>query len=353
MLAPTGLDPAATAAADPSGQFAAALAIGDHLRDALARSASVELGRWSSPGGLVVAGMGGSAVGAVLAGAILTGRASGPILSARGYELPPGTGAASTVLCASYSGNTEETLACFAAAGATGARRVALTSGGELARLAHEQGVPVLPLVGGLQPRAAVAYLLVGVLEVAAACGVGPSLRLELEHGARLLDALTAEWGPAGPDDAESKTLARTLHGTVPVITGMGPTAPVAYRWKCQINENAEWPAFSSELPEADHNEIVGWAGAPGRGPFSAVLLEDRDAHPRLLRRAELTAALIATDAAGVHRVATRGETLVERVLSLVLLGDLVSLYLAVLGGVDPGPVAVIETLKEQLARDA
>jgi len=353
MSTPTPLDAAAVAAVDPTDQIADVLAIGDHLRDAMWKAESADLGSWDSPGGLVVAGMGGSAHGGILARAALADQAGRPILAARGYELPPWTTGDTTVLCASYSGDTEETLAAFEAAGVIGARRVVVTSGGELARLAREEGVPVIPVAGGLQPRAAVGYLFVAVLETAAACGAGPSLRAEVDVAAGHLDDLAREWGPAGDEQGEAKALARALHGTIPVITGTGLTAPVAYRWKTQINENAETPAFSGDLPEVDHNEIVGWGGAAALGRFASVILEDCDAHPRLIRRAELTAELIADQAAGVHRVRSRGETAVERVLSLVLLGDLTSVYLAVLGGTDPGPVDVITALKQRLAEDA
>ena len=158
-----------------------------------------------------------------------------------------------------------------------------------------------------------------------------------------------SEWGPDAPDDALSKSLARGLHGTIPQIAGAGPTASVAYRWKTQINENADMPAFSGELPELDHNEIVGWSGAPDLGRFSAVLLDDSDLHPRARQRIELTRRLIEPRAASVFVVATRGESATARVLSLVLLGDLVSLYLAVLRGIDPTPAEPIDRLKEQL----
>jgi glucose/mannose-6-phosphate isomerase len=328
------------------------LAIPDHLRDALWRVESARL-EPAEAAGVMVCGMGGSAIGGDLAAVVLGDRLTRPLTTIRGYELPSWATPEWTVLCSSYSGDTEETLACFEAAGVIGARRVVVTSGGELGRLAREEGVPVIPVAGGLQPRAAVGYMLVAVLETAAACGAGPSLRAELDVAADALDKLAGEWGPGGPDDGEAKTLARALHGTIPVFTGMGLTAPVAYRWKCQVNENAEVPAFWGELPEINHNEIVGWGSAASVGRLSAVLLEDCDAHPRLARRGELTVELIADQAAGVHRVQSRGETAVERVLSLVLLGDLVSVYMAILRGTDPAPVDVIERLKQRLAEDA
>ena len=135
------------------------------------------------------------------------------------------------------------------------------------------------------------------------------------------------------------------------MIAGAELTAPVAYRWKCQINENAGLPAFASVLPELDHNEVVGWPGADGLGPFSAVFLEDAGAHPRNALRSELSAVEAQAGASVVERVAARGDSPLERLISLVLLGDLVSLYLAVLAGTDPVDIAPIDRLKASLAQ--
>jgi glucose/mannose-6-phosphate isomerase len=253
------------------------------------------------------------------------------------------------VLCASYSGNTEETLAIFEAAGALGARRLVTTTGGKLAAAARADGVPVIPLPGGFQPRAAVAYSLVVALEVAGLCGAGERLHAEVDVAAAHAEQLTAEWGPDSGDNL-AKELARGLHGTIPQVAGAGLTAPIAYRWKTQVNENAKMPCFAHELPELDHNEIVGWEGALELGRFSAVFLDDSDLHPRIRQRIELTRGLIAGYGAGTFRIEGVGQTRIERLVSLVLLGDLVSLYLAVLRGVDPSPVPPIDRLKAALA---
>ena len=117
------------------------------------------------------------------------------------------------------------------------------------------------------------------------------------------------------------------------------------------MNENAKMPAFAHELPELDHNEIVGWQGASQLGRFSAVFLDDSDLHPRIRQRIELTRGLIEAEAAGTYRVESIGQNRTERLISLVLLGDLVSLYLAVLRGIDPTPVVVLDRLKSALAR--
>jgi glucose/mannose-6-phosphate isomerase len=335
---------------DPSGQVDDILSMPEHLRDALWRVESAGLRPHESPGGLVVAGMGGSSIGGALARVVLGDRASRPIVLARGYALPSWTTTDTAVLCASYSGNTEETLAAYEAAQALGAHTIAVTTGGKLAEQARQDGVPVVPLPGGFQPRAAVAYLLVTALEVAGLCGSGERLHSEIDVAAAHAEKLAEQWGPDAPEDSAAKALARSLQGTVPQIAGAGLTAPVAYRWKTQINENAKLPAFWSELPELDHNEIAGWEGAAGLGPFSAVFLDDSDLHPRIRQRIELTRGLIASRGGPTFRIDTVGETRMERLISILLLGDLVSLYLAVLNGTDPAAVEVLDSLKAALA---
>lgn len=340
----------AIARLDPTGQLDDILALPEHLRDALWRVESAIMAEWDTPAGLVVAGMGGSAIGGALARAALGDHASRPIFVTRAYGLPPWTTPETTVLCASYSGETEETLACYESAGALGAQRVVVTTGGRLAAMAREDGVPVIPLPGGFQPRATVAYMTVAALEVAALSGAGPRLTSEIDVAASHIEQLVSEWGPDAPEDSEAKEIARGLLGTAPLIAGAGLTVPIAYRWKTQINENAKQPAFAHELPELDHNELEGWEGARDVGRFSAVFLDDSDAHPRVKERMDLTEKLIADNAAACYRLQTRGQTTIERVISLVLLGDLVSVYMAALRGVDPGPVRLIEQLKGDLA---
>jgi glucose/mannose-6-phosphate isomerase len=345
------LDREAVAAVDSTGQAAEICDLGTHLLDALWRVDSAAIAPVAAPGGVIVAGMGGSGVGARLAAAGLGDRLELPYAIADGYGLPPWAGRDALVLCSSYSGATEETLAGYDQAASLGAPRIVATTGGPLAERARRDSVPVIPLPGGFQPRAAVGYGLVASLEAAALAGAAPSLRSEIEAAGALADRLAVEWGPDGSDEGLAKTLARSLHGTVPVVYGAELTAPVAYRWKCQINENTSWPAFSSALPEADHNEVVSWPAARELAPFSAVFLEDPGAHPRNVARSELTAAEAGAGAKVVERVAAQGDTRLERLVSLVLLGDLVSLYMAVLVGVDPVDIAPIDRLKATLAK--
>ena len=318
---------------DSTNQLAEIRDLPVHLEDALWRVESAAIAPQGSAG-LAICGMGGSGVGALLAEAAIGDRATRPVVCVRDYALPSWVGEDWTVLLSSYSGETEETLACWDAA--AHARRIVVSTGGELVRRAREAKAPVIPLPGGFQPRAAVGYATVVALEVAALSGVAPSLRDEVAAAARLLEASMDEI------DAQAQAVARELRDCIPVFCGAGVTIPVAYRWKCQVNENANRPAFWSQLPELDHNEIEGW---DDRAALSPVFLEDEHAPAPIARRFELTSEIIG----GATRLRSRGETRVERLMSLVLLGDLVSFYIAILHGTDPADIPSLERLKAEL----
>lgn len=331
-------------AVDSHNQLDDVLALPDHLSDALFRVESARIASTQSDG-LVVCGMGGSAIGADLARAALGSRTTLPFTTVRDYGLEPWTSPERTVLCASYSGNTEETLAAFEAASAVGARRVVATTGGALGDAAREADVPIIPIPASLQPRAAVGYMFVAAAEVAACAGAAPVIRTEIdgavEHLRASRESLIERAG----------VIADVVGGSFPVIYGADLTTAVAYRWKTQINENAKIPAFSHALPEMDHNELVGWEEGGGGERFSAIFLDDPDQHPRARQRFELTANLIEHSAAGLVHIEAEGDTRTARMLWSVMLGDLVSLLIAVKRGIDPSPVPVIERLKEELGK--
>ena len=320
----------------------AARAMPDHLRDALWRIESARAGTMEAPAAFVC-GMGGSAIGGDLAIAALADRLTKPMFVARGYELPAWAPAGSAVLCSSYSGNTEETVAGYAAAEALGAHRLVATTGGELAELARQDDVPVIGLPAGLQPRAAAGYMFCVAAELAALVLAGPRIHTEI-------DAAASHLGEAfAVAEERAREIAAELGDATPVIHGSDLTAPVAYRWKTQINENAKVPAYSAVLPEADHNEIEGWSGSEGR--FAAIFLGDRDQHPRERKRFELTAKAIEPYAAAVINIETEGETRTDRILHSVMLGDLVAIELANARGVDPLAVDVLEGFKKEMGR--
>src|ERR1700742_3298948 len=318
------------------------LAIPDQLRDALWRIESARLEAAASAG-LFVCGMGGSAVGGALAAAALGDRLTGPMATVRGYALPSWATPEWTVLCSSYSGTTEETLACFEAAESLSANRLVASIGGQLVDRARETGVPVVGLPGIFQPRAAVAYMVVVAAEAAYLAGIAPRLHTEVDAAAAFLSEQTETL------QQQAREIAALIAGAVPVIYGSDLTAPVARRWKTQVNENAKLHAWWGELPEADHNELLGWSGSAGDERPAAIFLEDRAQHPRVGRRFELTAKAIESNAAAVARVETAGETRIERLMWAVMVGGLVSLEIARQRGVDPLPVEAIERFKKEM----
>jgi glucose/mannose-6-phosphate isomerase len=311
--------------------------------DALWRVESAGIPR-SASSSLVLCGMGGSAIGADLARAAIGERATAPISVIRGYDLPAFAGPESLVVCSSYSGTTEETLSCFEQAGAQGAARVVVTPGGDLAAAARDEGVPVVGVPSGMQPRAAVVYMTLAALECAAAAGVGPSLRDEIAEARDLVKDLVAEWGQG---ESEPYGIARALEGRIPAVYGGPLTGSAAVRWCSQLNENSKVVALGGRIPEANHNEVVGWRDTDLA--LTTVLLDDPAQSERIRRRFDVTAEILVDAGIPVERVEARGDGAVARLMSLVLMGDLVSVHLAELRGVDPTPVEAIDDLKRRL----
>ncbi len=346
-------DPAFLRERDPDGMLETLLGLPEQCREALEHGARIPLPELPlSPAHVVFAGLGGSAVGGDLA-RLAAGKARLPVLVSRDYTLPPFVGPESLVVLVSYSGNTEETLSAYAEAGERGAARLAVTSGGRLAELAVEDGVPLVRVPGGLPPRSALGYLFLPVLVLLQRLGVFPGGG-GLEEIPEVLASLREELGPGKEAKLNpAKELAARLYGKIPVVFGAsGTTEPAALRWKTQFNENAKCPAYWNVFPELNHNEVVGFE-APEEllRALYLVFLRDEADHPRVKARQELTERLLAPRVGGSSRFQGRGRTLLGRVLGLIYLGDFASVYLAFLYGVNPKPVAVIDYLKQELAR--
>jgi len=340
---------------DSGGQFDTVARLSEQLEAGYTRAVGALTGKRlvtaDRPDGVIVCGMGGSAIGGDVVGACLDGLPV-PYQVVRDYELPAWVSERTLVFAVSYSGNTEETLACVARALARGCRPVCVASGGRLSELAGQRDLPLVTVPAGLQPRAALGFLSapIGVaLEVA---GLASGFDEQVAEAIEVIAELGAELVPeVADDDNEAKTIARRLLNCLPVVYGAGVTAPAARRWKGQLNENAKTPAFFNELPELDHNELAGWATNPGvAGRVVLVLLDDPAGDERLRRRLALTAASVQPRVAGVARVVARGVLPLARLVSSAYVGDFASLYLALLYGVDPGPVAVLEDLKARLS---
>jgi glucose/mannose-6-phosphate isomerase len=349
------LSPARVAAIDAGDQVAAVASLPRQLEAGYTRAVAALTGKLpagaAAPDGVVVCGMGGSAIGADVVGACLADPPV-PYQVVRGYELPAWVTARTLVVAVSYSGDTEETLACVARALPRGCRPVCVASGGRLADLATRHGLPLVSVPAGLQPRASLGYLATPVGACLEAAGLAPGFDEQVAEAIEVTADLGAELAPEVDEAAnEAKRAARLLADRLPVVYGAGVTAPAARRWKGQLNENAKTPAFFNELPELDHNELAGYAtNVAVAGNVVLVLLDDPAGDERLRRRLAFTEAVVGPSVAGVVRVSARGVLPLARVLSSAYVGDFASLYLAVLYGVDPAPVTAIEDLKARLA---
>jgi len=273
----------------------------------------------------------------------------------RGYSLPAWVGPGTLVVVVSYSGDTDEALACAAQARARGCAPVCIASGGRLAAFAAAEGLPCILVSAGGQPRASVGELSMPLLATLEAAGLCHEHAADVRGAAVQLKAGNAELGSDSADAHNpAKALARRLEKKLTVVYGAGATSPVARRWKGQINENAKAPAFFNELPELDHNEIMGWTSQPqATASAVAVFLRDESADQRLARRIELTAHEYEALGVATEQVIGRGASRLARLFSLVQLGDYASFYLALLYGVDPTPVGAIEEFKAKLAGGA
>lgn len=299
---------------------------------------------------VVVLGMGGSGI----AGDILTA-AAGPFMSVpvtvtKSYELPAFVGDGSLVFAISCSGNTEETLEAATEAAMQGAKIVAVTQGGELGKLAAGWGAPVVTVPDIPQPRAALGAMaippLVVLEEIGLFPGAGQWIGLAVEQLKRRRDALVK-----GGSDAEK--LAHRIGRRIPLLHGGGAIgATAAQRWKTQINENANAPAFWAAQPELCHNEIQGWGqhGDVTRQVLALVRLRHDSEHPQIMRRFDLTADYMREVVGTIEDVQAEGDGDLAQLLDLILFGDFVSLHLAFQEGIDPGPVPTLVELKQRLA---
>ena len=315
----------------------------------------LDLGPCPEVRNIVVTGLGGSAIG----GDVVRSAANSlgvPLLVNRDYLLPRFVDSLTLVLACSYSGNTEETLSAYAQAKRAQAHIVCITSGGRLAQLAGSDGYPIIALPGGLPPRSALGYSTVALLGVLGALDLLPNIDETLHETADLLESLRHKYGiDTAEAENQAKSMAQSFHGKIVAIYGSnGILDSAALRWRGQIEENAKNLALHHVLPEMNHNELVGWQfPAQVLKNLGVVFLRDRMDHPQVQRRFELTKEIVKVKAGVVHEVWSEGNSVLARIFSVIYLGDFVSLYLAYLNGIDPTPVPVIETLKQNLRLSA
>ncbi len=300
---------------------------------------------------VVVAGMGGSALAALLVKTWLKDVLKLPFEIVRGYDLPEYVSHSTLVIASSYSGNTEETVSCLNQAERKGAQLGIIASGGQLIDIASTDSIAHVQLPSGLQPRMAVIYNLKALIKLLANFGVVDVTRsLDIEEIAGWLQHQTALWAKDIPTERNyAKQLALQAVGKTAVIYGGPLTAPIAYKWKISWNENAKNVAFWNEYPEFNHNEFMGWGSHPVEKPFAVFDLVSHLEHPQVLKRFEISDRLLSGLRPKATTIQLQGDTLIAQMLWGSILADFVSIYVAILNGVDPTPVPLIEKLKREL----
>lgn len=299
-------------------------------------------------------GLGGSAISGDLVKALLVNQARVPVAVHRTYDIPRYVGPNTLVIASSYSGDTEETLSAYAQARRRGAMLCVATSGGKLSRWAQRDGVPWGKIPTGLPPRAALGYLAATPLGILSRLKITSIDQQQLTAAADALTHSIRSWLPQVPTQRNSaKRLAQDLNGRIAVLYGAdGGWEAVVARWRGQLAENSKALASTHLFPEMNHNEVNGWEFPPKLLKQCAVVfLKDASYHPRVLLRMKITEKIIGRSGARMIPVEVSGPTPLSRMLSMIALGDFVSVYLAVLHRVDPTPVERVTYLKNQLKR--
>lgn len=298
---------------------------------------------------VVLGGMGGSALYALFLpswpGLLV------PFEIVRNYTLPKYVDKHTLFIASSYSGNTEETLSALTEAEEKGAQIVVIAAGGKLAERAKQAGHPLFLVPGGIQPRMSSFYFLAGVIQLFEPLGLIPKGSLEeLRAAGTWVSTQITAWEATVPMAKNpAKRLALELMGKSVVVYSGAKLFPAANKWKICMNENAKNVAWCNQLPEFNHNEFIGWSSHPVTKPYAVIDLRSNLEHPRTQKRFEVTERLLSGKRPAPEVVEVQGDTLIQQLLWAAIMGDFTSLYLALLNGVDPTPVALVEKFKVEL----
>lgn len=311
--------------------------------------------KWAPPQpvyNVVVAGMGGSGLAAKAYKVASAPHV--PFEIVQNYDLPAYVHANTLLICSSYSGNTEETLSVFEEAldreGYPRPMIVVVASGGRLLERAQAENLPYIQLPAGYQPRFTFGYQYRALAEILNATPLQDAQLPLIEAAAKKLDEHIKAWLPTVPTkNNQAKRIAQEVIGKSVVVYAGPKLWPAAYKWKISFNENAKQVAWADQLPEFNHNEFLGWTEQPTDKPYVVIDLRSRLEHPQVQKRFEATERLLSGRRPHPLVVEAAGDNLLEQLFSTIALGDFVSLYTALLNGLNPTPVDMIEKLKKEL----
>jgi glucose/mannose-6-phosphate isomerase len=297
---------------------------------------------------VVYTGMGGSTMAALLLSSAAAHTV--PLEVVRDYEVPRYTNGQTLLIACSYSGNTEETVEALERGAVLGAQIAVMTGGGRLAAIAQERGYPLILLPPVEHARFAELYILNALVMLLDQAGVCTIHFEELAATAGFLQREIKGWLPTVPaKDNVAKQVAQECLGKSVVVYAGSKLAAAAYRWKTAVNESAKQVAWWNAVPEFNHNEFAGWSGQPEQKPYAVLELRSDLDHPRVQKRFEAADRLLSGMRPAPVPVHVRGQTVVEQLLWATVLGDFVGAYLALLSGVDPAPLAIVEKFKHAM----
>jgi glucose/mannose-6-phosphate isomerase len=309
---------------------------------------------YPKPNNIIITGMGGSAIGGDLLKDWAKDKIQVPIEVNREYHLPAYANEKTLVLVTSYSGDTEETLSAFLDAIKRKCMIYCISSGGALVENAERLNIPYLQVPAGMPPRAALPYMLMPLLTILEKLKLVSGLAKELDEVLPILEQIERENAANTPvKDSLTKTLAANLEGFIPVVYGFGIYCSIARRFKQQLNENAKMVAKWDNLPEFNHNEIVGYEKSENIADgFAAIFIRDPKEPTEIKSRIETTKSIMEPTGISIYDVCSQGQSSLARMLSIIAIGDFVSIYLAILRGIDPTPVQTINKLKGELQKN-
>jgi glucose/mannose-6-phosphate isomerase len=309
---------------------------------------------YGKPKNVVVVGMGGSAIGGDLLHDWLLDRVFSPVEVCRDYILPAYANEETLAFIVSYSGDTEEALSALLDAVKRKCMIVAVASGGNLISFARKLRLPYITVPSGLQPRVAVPYLFFPLAVTMEKMGLVRGKETELAEVIKVLKKLAKEnSAEVSQQNNSAKKLAWELRSTIPVVYGFRQYRSVAVRFKSELNENSKIPSKWEVFPELNHNDVVGWEASEGLVKrFTVVLIRDKDEPPEIRNRIKATKKLVLTKVRKTMEVYAVGESSLAKMFSVLFIGDLASIYLAILLGVDPAPVKIITAMKKEMQKN-
>lgn len=339
---------------DPAGMFARVGEMPDECARAWQTAADFKLpAELGDIDQIVILGMGGSAIGGDLLKVLVVDSCPVPVIVSREYELPKYVDGRTLVIASSYSGNTEETLAAFDAALKTSAKKLVITTGGTIKEVAAANGVPTFVFSYPAQPRAALPWSLLPLLSFTRQLGLIGDQSAAVKEMIVSLKKLRQIYAPEVPEKGNpAKQIARLTEGKLPVVYGAGFCAEVAHRWKTQFNENGKGWGFYEAFSELNHNAVVGYEfPAAMASQVFVMMLRSGLLNPRQQRRYEITAELLQMARVDYRILEPDAGGMLSQAMALVMLGDYVTNYMALLYGTDPSPVKPIDYLKGELKK--